>query len=391
MDYKELISTKLTILICEENERILKRITLWVKAMGEKVYTTSNGVEALEIYKNQKPDIVITATSLKNMSGIELLDKVFEINKEQATIVVFDTIEHDTFKTVINLGVDKFISKPIEAKTLYKVILDLEKEKVWRDEFLQLQKDITKNEIEKRESVQFHSDEINRLKDSMLTVFTHELKTPLNAIVNFSKHVHKHLSKEEFSKRDQLLQEIEEIQYSGTVMTNLIANVMDAYKLRDGSIVLNIEELEIKTLCQNIMTKFSYELKTNELELNIEDPSLLFKSDSVQFEKIISNLLSNSFKYGKGKVLVSFTTSNGAFSCCVADNGDGFLEKDKSFDLFEQASSDEMTRTAQGTGVGLFIIKELCEILGYNIEIKNSEILGGAKVIISGPLEVIQN
>ncbi len=119
------------------------------------------------------------------------------------------------------------------------------------------------------------------------------------------------------------------------------------------------------------------------MDINLPEESKL-SSDPLRLAQICENLLSNAIKYGKGQIEISLNFDSDSFGFIIEDNGDGIAETTKVYELFEQSDDDTMTRTASGTGVGLFIIKEICDRLGYTIEISNSPSLGGAKISIMG-------
>ena len=89
-------------------------------------------------------------------------------------------------------------------------------------------------------------------------------------------------------------------------------------------------------------------------------------------------------KYCKNKISIIIKSNEDDFILEILDNGDGFSDTANVFELFEQSNENSMTRTAQGTGVGLFVVKKLCDLMKYDINIVNSKVLGGARIIIKG-------
>jgi len=497
----------LKILVCDEDSRLLSRLEAWILAIGEDVLITQDGIEALEIFENEKPDIILISQELKNMGGLELLATIHSRNSLQATILMLNDGDNAVFKEAINLQVDKYLNKPVEAKPLFEAIESLSQEKIWHKEF-QIQKrelqdykdaidltfsvsrhdlegnvtyvndlfctatglrhqelmkgvlnplnnpqedmssvwedlhedliyrgrqifkledsikktvDITavalmneKNEIseylvfaddvtqlinaarkiknqelDSRLTKLNHAREINRVKDSFLTIFTHELKTPLNSIINFSQYVQKHLSREEFPKKEKLLNQVVEINNSGHFMLDMISNLMEAMKFKEGKISLSISEISVYEAINELLFKNLGLIHDKEISLEC-DKDIVVKSDKEKIGKILRYLLSNAVKYAKTKIVVHFSVEGDSFTFEVMDDGEGFTDKKNVFNLFEQSDSDSMTREATGIGVGLFIVKQLCDRMAYKIEILDSKELGGAKVLITGKREIKQ-
>ena len=497
-------ASKLKILLCESNSRVLSRLESWIEAMGESVNATTDGITALEFFKKETPDILLLSQNLKNMGGVELIEEVKKIAPNQAVVMMLS--EDDTiFKRAIDLQVDKYLNKPVEATQLFHIIEDLAKEKLWHKEFktqkrvlqdykdaidlsfsvsrhdkdgkviyvndlfcistglrhvdamsgeinpLQNQNadmnlvwdalhtdliyrdrqvfklkdkseriidvtavalmdendaiyeylvftdDVTKiidaarqvkdQELDKRLTKINHVKELNKVKDSFLTIFTHELKTPLNSIINFSEYVSKHLDKEDFEKKSRLLSQVNEINQSGHFMLHMITNLMEAMKLKDTKITLDLVKLDLNNSINSlIQSKFTN--SGNKELLNLSTEELMIVSDELRVLQIVENLLSNALEYAKTKVEISLSYEKDDFTIEIADDGAGFRDISNVFNLFEQADLDSLTRESKGVGTGLFIVKQLCDRMAYNIELLSSQELGGAKVIVQGKRDI---
>jgi signal transduction histidine kinase/CheY-like chemotaxis protein len=490
---------KLKILVCEADIRVLSRLESWILAINHDVIITSDGIAALEIFKNEYPDIVLLSQELKNMGGLELLSSIKKIVPNQATILMMGDSDISIFRHAIELQVDKYLNKPIEAKQLFQAVDSLSEEKIWHKEFriqqkvLQEYKDaidlsfsvskhdidgnimyvndlfcvttklqhsdamagvinplnnpntdmssvwndlknqfiyrgrqifksfddkehiiditavalrdeedkvyeylvfsddvseiiyaarkIKDQELDNRLEKLNHARELNKVKDSFLTLFTHELKTPLNAIINFSEYVGKHLAKEDFKKRDRLLSQVEEINKSGYFMLNMISNLMDAIKFRDLKIELKIEKINITDIIKNAIIYNKKNIYDVEVIFETTEDMMIF-SDAQYFLSICNHLLSNAIKYAKSTVKIRVLKEKDECNIIIEDDGIGFSNTEHVFDLFEQDDSDSLTRNATGIGVGLYIVKQLCDRMSYNLELLSSKELGGAKVLL---------
>ncbi|MEA2073455.1 MAG: ATP-binding protein [Campylobacterota bacterium] len=497
-------SSKLKILVCEANLRVLNRLESWIEAMGEEVIGISDGIKALEIFKYELPDILLISQELKSMGGIELVEEVKKIAPNQAVVMMIS--ESDTiFKRAIDLQVDKYLNVPVEAAPLFHSIESLAQEKLWHQEFktqkkvLQDYKDaidlsfsvsrhnnkgdviyvndlfctttgirhsdvmqgvlnplnnpnadmevvwdalktdmiyrdrqifkledsseriidvtavalmnetdtvyeylvftddvteiihtarkVKNQELDSRLEKINHAKELSRVEDSFLTIFTHELKTPLNSIINFSEYVVKHLVKEEFAKKERLLSQVQEINSSGHFMLHMITNLMEAMKLKDSIVELNVVEIDISnTIRSMLQTKFNH-VENIDVTGNF-DVALMIQSDASRISQIVEHLLSNALKYASSKVKVTVNGAEEEFAFIIEDDGSGFSNTENVFNLFEQADLNSLTREAVGVGTGLFIVKQLCDRMAYKIELSKSEKLGGAKVILQGPKDI---
>ncbi len=227
-----------------------------------------------------------------------------------------------------------------------------------------------------------HHQEISRIKDSFLTIFTHELRTPLNAVINFSRHLFKHLNDIQHKKKALLREEAKLIAQSGEQMLDMIDNIALAIRLRDRAFDLQYESLILYDTVKSIGAKFDPDTVMLHIEI---DALLRIESDYKAMTAILYNLVGNAVKYGQGITRVTCKQEGVCFVLEVSDNGSGFKAKDERlFHLFEQSDADTMTREGKGAGVGLYVVKKLCEALGYTIELDQDRLLGGAQVRIHG-------
>lgn len=265
-------------------------------------------------------------------------------------------------------------------------ILDEEGEIV---EFMAIREDVTelerlkktKEEQEKKAAIIEQEkrvlEEINRAKDSFLILFTHELKTPLNAIINFSGYL---LDKCEEGKYKTLLKSIER---NSLDTLNMVENLLELAKIKSGKIVLNIHKINIANIAQSIVERYKKEDLEGSLSIVFEGESGVgWLADEKRVFQIVQNLVSNALKYGNKKVIVGAKEEQGKVFLYVEDNGEGFGESEKLFELFEQKEA-LTNKGIKGSGVGLHLVKVLCELQGITIETSSSERLGGAKITLS--------
>lgn len=231
-----------------------------------------------------------------------------------------------------------------------------------------------------------HKKEISLLKDRMLLIFAHELKTPLNAIINFSGYINRGLKKKlTKAKVDKFTELSELIEVNGKVLLEEINTLLDIVKLKEDRMVFNMEDIDISELINSTLGKYKL-LYNKKLETNIDH--LTIYSDIRSFIHIFENLYSNALKYASSMVLVTLKEDKGDFILTVEDDGRGIKDdqKNRIFELFEQTEQTVLNREKEGTGIGLYIVKLLCEHFKYGISVEDSN-LGGAKFIIRGKIK----
>ena len=233
-----------------------------------------------------------------------------------------------------------------------------------------------------------HERELSAVKDNYLQVFSHELKTPLNSIINFSSYATRQIEKSSLENRDRILDAIAVVEQSGDEISDMVTSLLTLSKIKDNKIDLEISECFVDDIISSVNRKFSFLIaqESIDVEWSVQEECVL-ESDREKLMQIINAIFSNAIKYGNGKIKVSVRQKAENFVIVIEDNGKGIKNKDEVIALFEQGDSDSMRRESKGVGIGLHLISILCDLLGYTLAIRDSETLGGAKLVCEGPLK----
>lgn len=219
----------------------------------------------------------------------------------------------------------------------------------------------------------------NEAKTRFLFNMSHDIRTPMNAIVGFSGLLEKSLHDEKKS-----LGYIKKIRVSSDILLTIINQVLEMARIESGKITLNPESVNIREIVEAMNTVFESSLTKKSLEyqcsLNVVHDQIL--CDKTKMEEIILNVVSNSIKYTNphGKITVSIDEldsedeKNANYKVVVEDNGIG-MSQDYLPHIFEEFSREHTsteTRVA-GTGLGLPIVKSLVDRMGGTIEVESEE------------------
>ncbi len=222
--------------------------------------------------------------------------------------------------------------------------------------------------------------ETNQVKSEFLANMSHELRTPLNSIIGFSEILENAKGME--SKQVRFAKNIRN---SGRLLLDLINDILDLAKLEAGKMEMRPGEFEIGHMVRQLydMVRSLADQKSIALIFH-EDPQLptLFQ-DKIKFRQILTNLISNAIKFTPegGRIIVRANRivddEIDLIELEVEDTGVGIAESDQEiiFEKFRQGPSaignDSLTREVSGTGLGLSIVKELCILLGGEIELSS--------------------
>lgn len=252
-------------------------------------------------------------------------------------------------------------------------------------DFLKLQRQIHEQKIKAQKE-----KEISKAKDSFLILFSHELKTPLNAIINFSKYLLKYgddLDKLPPKKVKNLLTRIE--QSAQDMLTNVM-QILELSRLKANKLQYNFTIFDSFEALQSVVhdhqplaKEKGVDIMCNDFcELGKREKNSYLKSDEYRFKQIFANILSNAIKYSNGKVHLELKIKDNLWELHVEDNGPGIKDVEGAFDLFQRESESLNQGTKEGTGVGLTFVKYLCQDLGFEYRLGKSSRLGGLDFVL---------
>lgn len=249
---------------------------------------------------------------------------------------------------------------------------------------------ITTNNVTELQLAKEKSDQASQAKTDFLSNMSHEMRTPMNAIIGMTM-IGK--TSDNMEKKDYSLEKIEE---ASTHLLGVINDILDMSKIEANKFDLSFAEFNFDKTLQRVVNviNFRVEEKHQNLTVKIDEKiPMIMIGDDQRLSQVISNLLSNAVKFtpNGGSIHVEATLLKDIDDVCtveisVADTGIGITKEQQSriFSSFEQAEGST-SRKYGGTGLGLAISKRIVEAMGGTIRIE-SEKGHGAKFIFTGEL-----
>ncbi|MDF2984600.1 MAG: domain S-box protein [Eubacterium sp.] len=265
---------------------------------------------------------------------------------------------------------------------------DITKQVLQETEIKQHQEAVLKAEREKSEAL---ANAI-KMKDEFLSIVSHEFKTPLT-VINSAIQAMELICRNELTDKSKSF--LNKIRQNSFRQLRLVNNLLDITRINAGKIKINKKNIDIVFISKAI-TETVYLYASNKGIKLTFDSSLSKKIigiDEEKFERILLNLLSNAIKFTpEGKsILVTLRTRKGKICIQVKDSGLG-IPKGKMeliFERFGQVDSS-LSRQAEGTGIGLSLVKLMTEALGGTIELK-SRVGKGSTFTILLPAEKVSD
>jgi signal transduction histidine kinase/CheY-like chemotaxis protein len=233
---------------------------------------------------------------------------------------------------------------------------------------------VTNRELEGAKAV---AEKANVAKSDFLSSMSHELRSPLNAILGFAQLMESDSPEPNPSQKES----IDQILQAGWYLLELINEILDLATIEAGKLTLAIEPVSLSEVMLECQTMI--EPQAQKAGISMTFPSFarphFVNADRTRVKQVLINLLSNAIKYnrGQGKVAVSCTdAASGKLRVSVKDNGAG-LSPEKLGQLFQSFNRLGQEGSAEeGTGIGLVVTKRLVELMGGSIGVESTVGLG---------------
>lgn len=340
------------------------------------------------VYANKLAKELLGLMSDKDISEVQLEHLFPNIDAKKVAASDFKPLTQDTLMhegLYQSILVNK-INGPTFIATVGVKQLELIGEKhlllMLQDTTLQvkLQRDISTKQAEIKKAYEELLEQneqlkaLDKAKDRFISLTTHELRTPVSAMVATSEVLKEGL----YDGEEQLQEFITMIYEQGHHLLNLVNDILDFSKIQAGKMEYYIEEKNLVDDLLHLIEQHKSYADSENIKLQFshnEDDPVLCYYDDLRIKQVISNLLSNAIKYNNpgGSVEVWLESSEEFITCYCKDTGKGIPQdlQSKVFDEFETLGKVALHH--EGTGLGMPISKQLMEAMGGNIQLKSQE------------------
>lgn len=253
-----------------------------------------------------------------------------------------------------------------------------------RNELLQEKDSLIASEKQLR-VVTKEAEAANKKKSAFIANISHEVRTPLNAIVGFSEL----LASSEYSEEEKI-RFAGEVNHSSELLLNLVNDVLDLSRLESGKIKFSVKPNDLVACCQRALDSIRHRVKPGvRLTFTPSLESYTLNTDALRLQQLLTNLLSNAAKFtSEGEINLSFAVdeSKGEVRFFITDTGCGIPE-DKCKKIFERF--EKLDDFVQGTGLGLSVCQIISEQLKGSLSVDVSY-KGGARFVFIHPTNLIE-
>jgi len=229
--------------------------------------------------------------------------------------------------------------------------------------------------------------EVARMKSDFVSTVSHELRTPMTSIKGFVDLILMGMAGSVSERQRHFLSIVKS---NVDRLAELVEDLLDLSRIETGRLRLQLESVSFPAVLQVVLDSLQGEIEEKGLELVVEVSHNLprVKGDRDRLIRILTNLVSNAYKYtpAGGRICITATPQNGSLRVTVADTGIGISEADQA-KLFARffRGDHPVVRESGGTGLGLAIVKSLVELHGGTLQVQ-SELGKGSEFTFTLPL-----
>ena len=352
----------MTALVVDDSGVARHIVSEYLRREGLTIIQAEDGIQAFDILQEQADEInmVITDLNMPRMDGCQLTRRIRgELNLSDLPVIFLTaSADQSELLEVFKAGATDHLVKPFAKEELLARIMG----------------HLERNRLNQNLRKMVHElTDLNRMKDNLLAVCSHDLRSPLNGILGFADML---LEKEYLDSEDR--EGLNHIKSSGNVLLGLINDILDLSKAKAEQTELKMDPIPlfqvIQTSANSLGQMAAGKSQTIRLQDQCEDAVIMGNASGLG--RVFNNLLSNAIKFTPDNGTIHLNIEPGPWGKVrvkVVDTGIGIPE-DKIPYLFDQFTSTSQSGTSGevGTGLGMSIVKEILEKHGVPIEVESA-------------------
>jgi signal transduction histidine kinase len=347
------MSENATILVIDDEEAIRDSCCQVLSRAGYGTRTAENGNIGLEKITETKPDLVLVDLKMPGMSGMEVLEKIAEIDASIVCVVITGYATIESAVEAMKRNAYDFLSKPFTPDQLRIVV---------------------KRGLERRR-LAIESERLRRekqmMRENFVTLVSHQLRSPLASVRQYFGVIREGFAGDVTDKQKQIIEKANK--YLDDLM-QLINDWLDMSRMDSGRIAEKFEPVALGPVLSEILELAKPLAETGKITLDLQlgHNSLEVRGDRESLKQAITNIVTNAIHYNRqgGTVAISTREQGNDLVVEICDTGIGISQDNLPFifDEFFRVKSSE-TRHVAGSGLGLPIAKRIIEAHNGHIQV----------------------
>ncbi|MEO7359343.1 MAG: response regulator [Gemmatimonadaceae bacterium] len=370
------------LLVVDDNPATRYATSRVLRNAGFEVSEAATGTAGIDAANATPVDLVVLDIDLPDIDGYEVCRRIREMPATRRVRVVYLSASFFDDKHKVRgfeAGADGFLNHPVEAAVLIATVGALLRTRAIERELEEL---LTRERIAREEA-----ESANRAKDDFLATLSHELRSPLTAIVGWAE-----VARMQSENYPDILNSVQVIARNAKLQSQLISDLLDVSRITTGNMRLEFEAVSVVEVVRTSVDALIGTAAAREIGLDVQLDESVGKmyGDPGRLYQIVSNLLSNALKFSDagGCVQVRLRqVRDDLAELVIADNGRGISAAvlPRIFDRFWQEDTSSR-RSHGGLGLGLSIVKHFTEMHGGTVTGLSDGEGKGARFTITLPL-----
>jgi signal transduction histidine kinase len=351
---------------------------------GFDVLEAKNGAEALTVIAHSRPRLVVLDTHLPEVDGWEVCRRI-KADPHTASVLVLQVSatyvrEEDTVRALEG-GADACLTEPVEGPVLIATVRALLRARSAEDAL--------RDALAREQAARAAAEAANRIKDEFLATLSHELRSPIGAVLTWVT-----LLRTGHVDETRTKHALEAIERNTRIQVQLIEDLLDVSRIISGKMRLEMAPIDLGAIVASAIE--AVRPAAQRKGVHVVAPPLaslpLLSADAARLHQVVWNLLSNAIKFTpkNGQVDISLEHVASQIEIRVHDTGRGieaaFLPH--IFERFRQADSSS-TRVEGGLGLGLAIVRHLIEMHGGTVSAESPGVGQGATFTVRLPMPAV--
>ncbi len=373
------------ILIVDDEPGIVEEVVEQLEDEGMQCVSAYSALQALELIRaDSSIGIVVTDIRMPGMDGLQMsriLSKEYSVTRDLFIIVVTGHAGMKEAVEALRIGAEDFLTKPISPDHLLHSVRRAGEMIQLRsnERFYQthLESEVRKKTVEVQKLADDLAEQnkeltvVNRLKEEFLQMMSHELNTPLNAIIGFSQLL---MSSARTRKDEKEEKCAEHIYTAGIRLTKTVDSILTLSAMSAGDLVPTYSRFTAKNFVDSIVADYTGLLEQWNATFSCKLPERPFhmNADYTLIQKAIGNLIENAAKFGQhgGHVSLSINRQDDLVNFVIVDDGPGMTaEQIANASEAMRQGDGSMGRKFEGMGLGLPLAKGIAELHGGKLTI----------------------
>ncbi|MGV3708554.1 MAG: response regulator [Gemmatimonas sp.] len=352
-----------SILIVDDNPATRYSTARILRHSGYVINEVSTGAGGVKAAMENHVDLVVLDIDLPDIDGFEVCRRIRANAATRRVRVIYlsASFMDDSHKVQgFEAGADAFLNHPVEPAVLIATVAALLRARAIEYELEQL--------LEREQTARAEAERANRAKDDFLATLSHELRSPLTAIVGWAE-----VARLQSEDHPQIQNALQVIERNAKLQSQLISDLLDISRITTGSFRMDMAPVWLSDIMKTSVDSLqaSAEKRRIVLEYSIDNTVGAVRGDSARLYQIISNVLSNAIKFSETGGVVKATlrkATDDVAEIVIEDSGRGIPASvlPRVFDRFWQEDTTSR-RSHGGLGIGLSIVKHLTEMHGGSV------------------------